>query len=222
MSKNKISAMQERNDDGLTMTTLSLWFLPTAIIVSLAILFLDRPVGRFIQEKLYSNRIWGSLTGQLPDTLLIMVGLITVACYAGYRLRKHRHIQDAATVLLHYVAYALPASFVAKTVLKVAFGRIETRYWLQNPQQYGFHWLHGGEHFSGFPSGHMAVFATLFAAIWRMYPRLKGVLCLLLLVLGLLLLATNYHFLSDVVAGTYLGLVVEAMLFAVMGKEWLK
>lgn len=204
------------------MTSLSLLFLPTTIVITLAIFFLDRPVGRFIQQKLYHNRIWGSLTGNLPDTLLVMVGLITVACYLAYRIRVRRHNQDAATMLLHYVAYALPASFMAKTVLKLLFGRIETRYWLHNPQQYGFHWLHGGENFSGFPSGHMAVFATLFAAIWRIYPRQKRGLSLLLLVLALLLMATNYHFLSDVIAGTYLGLAAEATLFAVIGRKWLK
>ena len=138
--------------------------------------------------------------------------IISALSCLAYLFRKYKHEYDKRTYLLKLVAVSLPVSFMVKTVLKDVFGRVETRIWLQHSQQYGFHWFHGGFRFDGFPSGHMVVFTTLFAAIWRIYPKYKKLLVVLLVVLGTLLIATNYHFLSDVVCGTYLGFLIETIM----------
>lgn len=211
--------MEETTLPGRTKKTLLGWLFPTTIAVIVAVRFLDRPISLFIQDTFYHNKIWGHLTGDLPDTLLIMVGVGTVTCYLLYLVRKRSNLLDKKTFLLQHVAWTLPGSFLAKTLLKWLFGRVTTRFWLQNPPQYGFHWLNGADNFNGFPSGHMAVFAALFAAIWRVYPQYKLPLVLLLFVLGILLMATNYHFLSDVIAGWWLGLAVEALISLLLRKS---
>jgi len=210
-------------DAGVTgdtnLSSILLWFLPTTIIVIFAVFFLDRPVSSFIHAKLYHSKIWVTLTRQLPDTLLIMVGLISIPSYLAYLARRYHNLRDKATFLLYHVACSLPVSFVAKSFLKEIFGRVQTRFWLQHPKQFTFHWFHAGDNFYGFPSGHMAVFATLCAAIWRVYPQQANALRLLLVALGLLLVVTNYHFLSDIIAGAYVGILVEAGMFAVIKRS---
>jgi len=119
---------------------------------------------------------------------------------------------DAKTNLLGFIALILPTAFVFKSVLKFLFGRVETRFWLKNQQLYEFHWLHGTANFNGFPSGHMIVFATLFAAVAR-YCAGQRLLCYsLLALLALLLVTTNYHFVGDVISGLYLGLLLESSM----------
>ena len=55
----------------------------------------------------------------------------------------------------------------------------------------------------------MAVFTALIIALWRFYPRYRPAYAGFLSVLALALIVTDYHFLSDVIAGAYLGLIVH-------------
>lgn len=186
--------------------------LPISLLIYLSVSYVDRPVSLFIHDCFYRNRRWSAWTSSLPDTLLLIVLMISVASAGLYFYRKKRSLLDTETRLLGFIALTLPTVYIAKSLLKFLAGRVETRYWLQHRQLYEFHWLHGGENFNGFPSGHMLVFATLFAAIAR-YHAGQRLLCYSLLgVLGLLLVATNYHFVGDVLAGLYLGLLLESSM----------
>lgn len=57
----------------------------------------------------------------------------------------------------------------------------------------------------------MTVFSAFFAAIWFFYPRYRSISIGLGLVLAVALVATDYHFLSDVIAGAYLGLIATCL-----------
>ena len=75
-----------------------------------------------------------------------------------------------------------------------------------------------GSQTSSFPSGHMAL-AGGFAGVWlRLYPRTAPAFAALLALGMAILVAGDWHFLSDVVAGTFLG--VTAGLMA--GALWLE
>jgi membrane-associated phospholipid phosphatase len=93
---------------------------------------------------------------------------------------------------------------------------VNTRLWLQEPGLYGFHWFQRRQGCDGFPSGHMVVIVTLLAALWRFHPKSRPVCLFVGLSLGVALIATDYHFLSDVIAGAYVGVVVEAILFRLL------
>jgi membrane-associated phospholipid phosphatase len=68
----------------------------------------------------------------------------------------------------------------------------------------------------------MAVFTVLAAALWRFYPRYKFLYLLLVLVLAIALITTNYHFLSDVIAGAYLGVIVGILTYKLLDKQHIK
>ena len=78
-----------------------------------------------------------------------------------------------------------------------------------NPDLYGLHWFHGGGDYSGFPSGHMAVFTCLALGLRRFYPRYRYAYLAFLFSLAAALIATEYHFLGDVIGGAYLGWIVD-------------
>jgi membrane-associated phospholipid phosphatase len=186
--------------------------LPITIATYLSVRYLDRQVSHFIQDSFYHNRHWSSLTSDLPDLLLLFVVSISVAAYLGHHYLKRQQTKDHFSQLLRFIALSLPAAYLLKTALKFVFGRVETRVWLHNPQLYEFRWLKGMEGFNGFPSGHMVVFATLFAAIARFHPGHRLLSHGLLAILALALVATNYHFFSDVLCGTYAGLLLESWM----------
>lgn len=193
--------------------------VPLAVLVYFCVDYLDRAVSMLVMRYLYSNEAWSRHTSSIPDLLFITVLLTTVAAYSLFRYRSSRGTVDQMTLTCKLLAFVAPASFITKSVLKYIFGRTNTREWLQAPQQYGFHWFQGGGNNSGFPSGHMMVFTALIAVLWRLQPRYRGGYCAFLLLMALALIATNYHFVSDVIAGTYLGLLIELCLWRIITRQ---
>ncbi|MBJ6750707.1 phosphatase PAP2 family protein [Geomonas anaerohicana] len=179
---------------------------------AVCVLYLDIPVATFVREYLYANRHWLRATSDLPDLLLgVVIAATAVSCFF-YLFRSEKGILDRATLLAKETVWLAPASYLVKALLKIAFGRCNTRYWLMEPGAYGFNWFQMKEHCDGFPSGHMLVIVALLAALWRFYPESRPYGILLSVLLGIALIATNYHFLSDVVVGGYLAVVLEVMV----------
>lgn len=168
---------------------------------------LDLPLAAWIAEYLMTYAPYVK-TSEIPDLLLITVAILTSLSWMVYFYLAHRNIHDQRTLFYRVMGTVLPLSFGVKTVLKWIFGRTETRTWLSDPSLYGFHWFNGTEGFQGFPSGHMLVFTPLFLALWYFYPRYRLYYGIVWFCLGIALITTEYHFLSDVLAGAYIGAVV--------------
>jgi membrane-associated phospholipid phosphatase len=194
--------------------------VPVALTTYYCIGHLDIAVAEFVRRCLYASREWQHVTSSIPDALLILVVCVTVGSYSMFRYRASRYGIDATAVMYKMLAAAAPASYIVKSFLKYAFGRINTREWLHAPQEYGFRWFSGAEHHSGFPSGHMLVVTAIAAVVWRFHPRHRPACLGLLLVLAMAVIVTNYHFVSDVIAGVYVGLVVEACTCRVAGRKY--
>jgi|GEM_PF-499233 len=193
---------------------------PVALATYYCVIYLDIPVARFIWRYLYASKAWSRYTSSLPDNLLMLVVCVTAGSAALFRHRvARRHGVDAPALGYKMLAIAAPAAFLAKSLLKLVFGRINTREWLPAPQEYVFQWFAADERHSGFPSGHMVVVTALAAVVWRFHPRCRPVCLALLLFLALALIATDYHFVSDVIAGAYAGLVVEAGAWRAAGRR---
>jgi membrane-associated phospholipid phosphatase len=97
------------------------------------------------------------------------------------------------------------SAFVANDyVLKFIFGRLNPLDFFQRPTVKIFHFFQGSYE-SSFPSGHM-VMATAFAMVMiRLQPRTQPILVILLCIGAVALLVGDWHFLGDVVAGTFVG-----------------
>lgn len=82
--------------------------------------------------------------------------------------------------------------------------------------RHAFHLL-GGSSRSSFPSGHMVLAGSFAGVFMRFYRNSIVPFSTLLLIAAALLIVGNWHFLSDVIAGTFVG--VSAGLLA--GELWL-
>ena len=84
---------------------------------------------------------------------------------------------------------------------------------------YGFHPFETGDDVGSFPSGHAARIAAFLGVFWLAYPRSRArALCLLIgAPLAASLVAMNYHFVSDVIAGAFLGAIIAQYAAVVVG-----
>ncbi|MGE5285591.1 MAG: phosphatase PAP2 family protein [Actinomycetota bacterium] len=186
-------------------------FLVAAALVLFSMRFLDARIALGFDRLLRSMPLLSRGASRIPDLLLPVVLVLSGAMWAMYLRRVRRGSRDEKARFFLLSGTAMPAAFIAKAILKTLFGRMNTRVWLARGGEGGdlsFHWFHGGGDYGSFPSGHMAVFTALAAACWLLFPRYRVASLAAITGLGLALLATDYHYLSDVIAGGYLGLAV--------------
>ena len=124
------------------------------------------------------------------------------------------HISQFAQVLAVACLASICAYGINSLVLKPFFG-------IPNPTAV----LHGAAHalhlwkgsaMSSFPSGHMVLSGAFAGVFMRLYRASTWPLAALLLIAAVLLVVGDWHFLSDVVAGSFLGLSAGALA----GEAW--
>jgi membrane-associated phospholipid phosphatase len=180
-------------------------------LVALCRFYLDVPVAAWVASALIGV---GSSQGSLgiPDLLLPLVVAVTVLGWIGRFALAGKPSWQRMRRCAALLGIVTPASYVAKEVFKILFGRIQTPMWVMQPAPIDFHWFQGFEPYNGFPSGHMLVVAAIAAVLWQGYPRLALVYAAGLVLLAAALVLTDYHFLGDVVAGAYGGLFVFQLM----------
>ena len=173
--------------------------------------YFDVPVARRVNGILTSAE--SLATGFASAILLSIEATIALGLVIVRITRGHLTPFREATVLAclaSICAYAINDS-----ILKFFFGVPNPTFVLHgNPHV--FHLLKGTSS-SSFPSGHMVLagaFAGVFMRLWR-----TSILALsaLLLIAAVLLIVGDWHFVSDVIAGTFVG--ISAGFLA--GEVWL-
>jgi membrane-associated phospholipid phosphatase len=98
-----------------------------------------------------------------------------------------------------------------RTSLGDVFGRYWPETWFNNNPSligtgtYGFHPFQHGDDLGSFPSGHAARILSFAAVWWIATPHSRAVCVVVSAAMLVSLVATNYHFVSDVIAGSVLG-----------------
>ena len=182
---------------------LILFTLLTALITIVAIKFLDARIAASVMNFIRSVHKLRQVTERIPDILPHLVGIGTVLLWGIYFYRSRKTTDDNEVQFLRLAATVLPVAYLVKTLLKFVFGRTGPRGWLIHKEPLAFHWFKIWS--SSFPSGHMLVFVAFGAAVLFYYPKYRLLVLILLGLLGIALIGTDYHFLSDVIAGAYFG-----------------
>jgi len=195
------------------MRLLFIW-LAGLILIATAVVILyqwvDRPVALFIHEHLRhpNNHAFEQLT-HIPDSFnpFAVVAFVSLGLWvlAGRNLSKCQ-----ITVFLCSASFVF--SEAAKNQLKFIFGRTWPETWIQNNPSfikdgaYGYNFMTAGSAYQAFPSGHTAAICAVMSVVWIQYPRLRAICALAVVLVVGGLIGANYHFLSDVVAGGFVGI----------------
>jgi membrane-associated phospholipid phosphatase len=201
--------------EGGTMTVLRpyLWaFLICVVLVVLAETFVDRPAARFAHDMIARNIVLVTMQ-RIPEWLnacaipvLVVLGL--------WRLGRGDLPRPAQVVFLAAISLLLASAI--KDQLKYAFGHTWPDTWINNNPSYikdgvyGFFPFHGGPGYASFPSGHMTVVTSVMGVFWLAWPRLRAVWVLPPLITAIGLYGMDYHFVGDMIAGSFLGSAVAA------------
>jgi membrane-associated phospholipid phosphatase len=180
------------------------WFALTVLAVVISVEYLDRPISRLANEALGRFDLVESFTNA-PN----LSRLITWFVLAAFVLRRFAMWGFSRfDVVLILSGASLLISGIVKQQLKYAFGRTWPKYTFPSfirEDVYGFNPFHGQFGFDAFPSGHVAAICALLAVLCRFYPRLKLLSLIGAVVFSAGLVIANYHFLSDVIAGAFVG-----------------
>lgn len=183
-------------------------FFLAALLTAFGYYSLDASTAIFFHQLIMSHEMLRKYASHIPDFLLPIVLVITTFCWTVFFVWISKGIHNVHTRFMQLCGVSVPLAYVTKTVLQYAFGRADPRMWLAHRQLVGFHWFHGGPGYTSFPSGHMTVFTALATVLWQRYPRYRMVYVAGVVLLGTALVATNYHFVGDAVAGAYLGFLI--------------
>ena len=172
-------------------------------------LWLDRPVALFVHDHLrYPHRGVVDEASHFPNPLVPLAVILAVILGLRMILGRPLSRNQASTFVC---SMSIIFTEAIKNALKFIFGRTWPETWVQNNPSfirdgvYGFHFMHGGVAYQSFPSGHMAATCTVISVLWIRYPHFRWFYLIVGLFVGAALVGANYHFLSDVIAGAFIG-----------------
>ena len=193
--------------------------MATAAMVAVSFQWLDRLIALLVhsEQRHTYNGVWEWLT-HIPNPLipLALIGFVVLGLRALIS-RSLSNAQAAAFVCSLSVIFAE----TTKDQLKFLFGRTWPETWMGNNPSfirdgvYGFNFMHRGNAYQSFPSGHMATASAVLSVLWIWYPRLRWFWTVGGLAVGAGLVGANYHFLSDVIAGAFLGISIGWLVISI-------
>lgn len=191
-----------------------MWLLSLLICslaMAVAFVYFDVPIARRVYGILTSAE---SLATGFASAVLIGVEAAVALTLIIIRItRGHLSPFREATVLACLTSICVYA--INDSTLKFFFGVTNPAAVLHGTQ-HAFNLLSGSSN-SSFPSGHMVLAGAFAGVFMRRYRTSILPFSVLLLIAAVLLIAGDWHFVSDVIAGTFIG--VSAGLLA--SEVWL-
>jgi membrane-associated phospholipid phosphatase len=148
---------------------------------------------------------------------LTLAAMLAVLVVAGRASTGRGLSRLAQTLVLSGFALAWGVS-LTEFVLKPLFGRMPPYEWVTHGT-YTFIWLFQTDN-GTFPSGHAVQMAAVTTVFWRAYPGWRWLCVGLPLLLSTVFVMGNWHYVSDVIAGLFVGvtagLVVPMLWYGTM------
>lgn len=189
----------------------TLWVLAVGLVaVTVCYLWVDRPVAFYVHDHAINQyRVFKWLTFPPPwmetwSPLVLALAMLR---------RAWKPLSCCQWALL-----VACLSLMVADEFRESLGAMCGRYWPEtwhdhNPSlistgAYGFRWFALGDDTGSFPSGHAARILGFASVFWIAIPRSRAVCVIVCLPMLLSLIAMNFHFVSDVIAGSVVGGVV--------------
>lgn len=201
------------------MRTIGTWgasLAGTAAAGTAAYLWLDRPLAQFAYAYHAYQGSFAKLT-YIPEPLAPLACIVFFA--VGLWVLSGRPLSHAGIVSA-LSSISVLVTEITKSQLKYVFGRTWPETFVQNNPSfirdgaYGFNFFHGGGGYASFPSGHTAAICALVSVLWIMLPKGRPLYVLVVAAVVVGLIGADYHFLSDMIAGGFLGTSIGWMTVA--------
>jgi len=188
-----------------------------AVCVICSYFWIDRPVALWVHahQSYVAARDEFNPIARIPNPVILVSSVLFILLGLS-KLAKRRWTRLEHVALTSSISVLVGETI--KEALKWVFGRASPDVWLMRNssplgfREYQFHWFHGIGPFNSFPSGHMTTAAALIAVFWMSYPRFRPLYIAWCGIAAAGLVAFNFHFLGDVIAGTMLGTTVGLLI----------
>jgi membrane-associated phospholipid phosphatase len=204
-----------------------LWLGALCMVVATVVIsfqFFDRAIALYVHgHSVRPHYGWFDLLTRVPDPLVPLAFVVLAALGLKALARGPLSLWQIAGILC---SLSVVFAEAIKDQLKFVFGRTWPEAWAPHDPAfietgaYGFNWLHGGAAYQSFPSGHMGATCAVVSVLWSFYPQWRLLWALCALGVAAALVGGNYHFLSDVIAGAFVGCSTGWMT-TVTWKAWL-
>jgi membrane-associated phospholipid phosphatase len=204
----------------IALRTWTLGFLISVILTVLSVAYVDRPLATFIDSHFRHTLGWVVLDRSLEPLKVVAISALFFLFWAGHRTASGYGLQqwaEKALVCSWAVVWGLAAEFVFKQI----FGRAWPDPTYTQNHLYGFRFLHASQDWTSFPSGTAIGSTALATALARLFPRLRAACTVLAAVVCIGVVVANYHWLSDSIAGAFLGTSIGWMSSALVGLSFL-
>jgi membrane-associated phospholipid phosphatase len=179
-------------------------FAAVSAVCVFCILYVDRPVAS-----------WAARFDNVPRPMLVnypwltLAAMLAILVIAG-RVSRGRGL-SVLTQTLMLSGFALAWGVcLTEFVLKPLFGRQPPYEWVAHGT-YVFSWLFQTDN-GTFPSGHAVQMAAVAAVFWRAYPGWRWLCVGLPLAFSSLFVMGNWHYVSDVIAGLFVGVTAALVV----------
>lgn len=174
-----------------------------AILVILSYIFIDKTLAIYFHHfDLRTNIHTLSFLTALGQWIAYVVLFFSAALYFRY-VRINSVYEARAWYLLGCVLIANIVCFV----LKVSLSRARPDL-LFSSNEFGFYWFKFSKFYWSFPSGHTTTVVSLAVGLGVLFPRYFFLILMVALLVAASRVLLYYHYLSDVMTGFYLSLIV--------------
>jgi membrane-associated phospholipid phosphatase len=185
-----------------------------ALLVVFAYYFVDRSLAIYCYQLNLGARIpLLSVFTVLGKWYVYSVLFLFIGLYFRY-IRTNALYEARAWYLLGCVLIANLIGLIAKIALSRARPEL-----LFSSHEFGFYWFQLKGVYWSFPSGHAITCFSLLAGLGLLFPRFIYILFVLALLVAASRILLCRHYLSDVMAGLYLGLLSVALFTDYLKKK---
>lgn len=207
-------------------------FITHTLTATLIVLFFIEYIDEKVVELLNNNNDGISLFSSIIISTPVILGFFSVLYALFYSLQYQTFSRCTVKNELFFISITCLVIVTIKNFLKIAFGRT----WPNNKPSFfpddniakglpqiedsiveGFYPFSGLREFASFPSGSVAVTICVLFLLGYSFPRMRSPALLLSALVSIQMIATNIHFVSDVIAGIFLGYVVAQFSLRVHG-----
>ncbi|MBZ5499881.1 MAG: hypothetical protein LAP85_26075 [Acidobacteriia bacterium] len=176
--------------------------------VALCILLVDRPLALWLDARFYGTTAFAIATFILrPLDGLLLAGVSLLVAAVAWR--RFYSVPDWVNRLVVGGAGAAVA-LLGALVLKVAIGRSQVYPPFLQYHVYGIRLFAGSRNWMAFPSATMAGVGAFVVGVGAHRRSQRAAAAFILVTLAVALVVTGSHWLSDIIGGTYLGVVTGA------------
>lgn len=184
------------------------WFLLSVILFcTVSYVYFDRNLALSIRYSISNNTfLTADKLAKFGEGNIYFILLPLLVLLFKFFLKNQEYTKKCVFLL---TAIAVPS--LLSFILKVILGRARPKL-LFDDNLYGFNWFHIHAAYLSFPSGHSILITALMMGLAFLFSRYWLVFVSISLIISFSRIVVSAHYLSDVVAGMYISILIVCRL----------